>query len=655
MKSLSILRLSLRSKLLLSFAMILLIPSFAIGMTSYETAKSKVKDDLIRSAQDQVETLDDNIMDIFQNNIVFIGFLSRSLYSDSSRTRLQIVERLDEFRSTHSNVSHVLIGTVTGDLLASPRINKLPEDYDPRKTNWYEQAMSSTKAIITEPYKSVDNNIVVTIAQKLSNKSGVIAINIDLRTLQAKTNGIQIGKEGFAFVLDDKNHVISFPSLTPGSTQKAGWTAKLGDEKTGNFRTTYKGKSTEVVYRTNPITGWKTAGMMMSGEASDEASPIFMKTWLIIGIALLLGALSVIFMLRSLLRPLRAVIRLSEKMSQGDMRERAVVTSRDEIGKLGMSFNAMGDALRGLLTELAETSHQLASSSQQLTANAEQTAKATEQIADSVQAMSAGMDKQLQSVTESSDTVHEMSEGFNHIAASAESVFSAVREASDKSAEGGDAVRTASEQMTEIHNSVDQLAKVIHELNRRSKEIGSMIGLISGIAKQTNMLALNAAIEASRAGEQGRGFAVVAQEVRKLAEQSGLAANQVGDLIHSIQLETELAEKSMEKTLNEVLEGRNVVGIAGELFEQIESSIRNTALQVEEVSAAARQLSAGTVGMVQSMELITEIAGSSAAGASNVSSAAQEQLASMEEVTSSAASLSHLAEELQLLTDKFKV
>jgi methyl-accepting chemotaxis protein len=209
--------------------------------------------------------------------------------------------------------------------------------------------------------------------------------------------------------------------------------------------------------------------------------------------------------------------------------------------------------------------------------------------------------------------------------------------------------------MHTINQTVDGLSKVVGELGERSKEINQIIAVITDIASQTNLLALNAAIEAARAGEHGRGFAVVAEEVRKLAEQSAQSAKQIYQLISTIQEETNLTVQSMDAAKGEVLSGIDVVNTAGNSFAQIERSINNVTVQIQEVSSAVQQMAASSEQIVQSMKMITQISESSSAQTMAVSSATEEQLASMEEITSAANSLTKMAEALQSLIEKFKI
>ncbi|TGV30609.1 chemotaxis protein, partial [Mesorhizobium sp. M00.F.Ca.ET.186.01.1.1] len=208
-------------------------------------------------------------------------------------------------------------------------------------------------------------------------------------------------------------------------------------------------------------------------------------------------------------------------------------------------------------------------------------------------------------------------------------------------------------QMNSIHASVEKSDQMIKSLYDRSKEIGSISEVISGISQQTNLLALNAAIEAARAGEHGKGFAVVATEVRLLAEQSQESAKQIVELIAEIQKETRASVDNMEKVRQDVAEGLALSTETIHKFEEIVQSTRQTNPLIDEVSAIAGQIANAVHEVTTAANDLAQIARGNAETAEEVAASSEEQLASMEEISSSAQALSMLSEELKVLINKF--
>jgi methyl-accepting chemotaxis protein len=196
---------------------------------------------------------------------------------------------------------------------------------------------------------------------------------------------------------------------------------------------------------------------------------------------------------------------------------------------------------------------------------------------------------------------------------------------------------------------------MIKLLGNHSQKIGKILEVISQISDQTNLLALNAAIEAARAGEHGRGFAVVADEVRKLAEESKHSADQIADLIATIQNDTARAVNIMEKGNTEVQNGLQVVDTAGQSFQQILQSIQGVTSQIQEVAATSQEISASSEEITASVEEVASIASEAAASTNQVATSAETQLASIQEITQSINELSKLALDLQDTVNQFKM
>lgn len=374
----------------------------------------------------------------------------------------------------------------------------------------------------------------------------------------------------------------------------------------------------------------------------------------IIASILLSGIISFIIH-RNIVRPLRDMQSLMAKTELGDLTVKGTYHSKDEVGQLTQSFNRMVAELRKVIQQVTLSAETVSASAEELTASAEETSKASQQIALTVQEVAEGASKQAESAENTSKIMTIMTEGVQQISSNTEHVSDATFDTTNKVKSGNDAILSAEKQMISMQENVNRLSDVVRGLGERSKEIEKISGLIAQIAGQTNLLALNAAIEAARAGEQGRGFAVVADEVRKLAEQSSFSATQISQLIHNIQMETAEAVKSMEQTVNEVSSGIVLVNTAGDAFEQIENSVSLVANEIHQVVSSVLQLTTGAEKIGKSVYLISEVAEMNASGTQNISAATEEQLASMEEISASALSLSNTAHELQQIISRFKV
>ena len=343
------------------------------------------------------------------------------------------------------------------------------------------------------------------------------------------------------------------------------------------------------------------------------------------------------------------------RIADGDLKEKFIITVKDELGEVGSSINKMIDNLVMLVGQIQNTSQQVAASSEELTASADQSAQVTQQIAQSIMHVASLSNDQVNSVGEAGGVVQEISAGVEETAATVSMAAEQAGQAVNTAKEGNQIIDQAVEQMRSIETTVNESAEVVTKLGQRSKEIGAIVDTISGIAGQTNLLALKAALEAARAGEQGKGFAVVAEEVRKLAEQSQEAAKQIGQLISEIQNDTDAAVVAMNNGTQEVHQGTAVVTKAGDAFVQILDMVQNVNAQSGEIARTMEDLARGTQKIVESASGVERSSKDVAAESQTVSAATEEQSASMEQIASGSRSLANLAQELQAASEKFRI
>ena len=371
--------------------------------------------------------------------------------------------------------------------------------------------------------------------------------------------------------------------------------------------------------------------------------------------AAVLGMLIGFFAARSIARPIDEISLAAHKVAAGDLTEQVYSNRQDEIGDLAAAFNAMVLNLKKLIEKVTVNAEQVAASSEELTANSEQSTQATMQIATSITDVATGAAQQTETANSASAVVEQMSAGIQQIAANASHVAESSSKVTDKARDGDRKAEEAVSQMNKIENTVNSSAQVIAKLGERSKEIGQIVDTISEISGQTNLLALNAAIEAARAGEHGKGFAVVAEEVRKLAEQSQGAAQRIADLIGQIQGETEKAVIAMNEGTQEVKIGAKVIHDTGIAFKEIMGAVGQVTDEVKAISTAIQQMASGSQQIVVSVKKIDELSKKSAGETQGISAATEEQLASMEEISTSSQALAKLAGDLQASVMKFRV
>ncbi len=395
-------------------------------------------------------------------------------------------------------------------------------------------------------------------------------------------------------------------------------------------------------------------------DASERIQALIQtRTYELLLIAVIVIIASVILnfvLIRPILRRIGIASRTLQQIADKDLTQNDLkITSQDESGRLMQSVNGMVHNLRSILSQINDAAVQLAAASEQLHAGAEQSSQAAEHIAVAAQRGTTGAEQQLNSIYAASNAMSQFSTSFQQFTVNSEEVSILADSAYRASNEGVVAVTDLLTQMDAISSTVQETSGFIKSLGDRSQEIEAIVTIITTIANQTNLLSLNAGIEAAHAGDMGKGFAVVASEVRKLAEQSGNSAQQIKQLIDEIQLDMERAASSMQQGTSKVADGMTKTLLANKAFDVIQQSVSNVKVKVQEVAYDIGQMSAGSQQIEQSIDTIHHTAQEGASVNLETSSASEQQLASLEEITASSRSLAVLAEELHSVLGKFKL
>jgi methyl-accepting chemotaxis protein len=361
-------------------------------------------------------------------------------------------------------------------------------------------------------------------------------------------------------------------------------------------------------------------------------------------------------MIRKRIVSIQEIQLTTDLIADGDLRVKALKAStNDEISKVAESVNIMASNLRTLIGKIGDFSSNINAYSAELFSSVEQSTKASDEIVKSVQMVASGAEYQSQGTRESTRAMEEIAQGTQRIADLTSTVSENMLATSKEASLGNETIQSAVKQMSLISREVDDFSTVIRQLGELSKQINVIIGMITDIANQTNLLALNASIEAARAGEHGRGFAVVANEIRKLADRTAKSTNQISDIIKEIQHKTDQSEVAVEAVTKEVKKGILNVHDAGETFQRIVKSGEYVTGEIQEVSAAVQQISAGSEQVVSSLIEMTRISQNNTDNSCNVATASQKQLLVMEQISASADELSHMAKELRQTVDKFNI
>ena len=315
--------------------------------------------------------------------------------------------------------------------------------------------------------------------------------------------------------------------------------------------------------------------------------------------ALLIGVWFALTMTRSITRPMREAVKIAQTVAAGDLSSHIEVRAKDETGQLLTSLQDMNASLVRIVMQVRVGAETIASASSQVAVGSLELSSRTEEQASSLEETASSMEELTSTVKQNAGSAHEAA--------------SLAQSASEAAVEGG--------------TIVSEVMKTMDVINASSRHIADIIGVIDGIAFQTNILALNAAVEAARAGEQGKGFAVVAAEVRNLAQRSAVAAKEIKTLI--------------DDSVGKVDAGVKLVNRAGDAMSDIVTSVQRVSAIIGEISTASKEQSAGIEQVNQAITQMDDVT--------------QQNAALVEETAAAAESLHDQADRLAQLVSVFKL
>jgi len=348
-----------------------------------------------------------------------------------------------------------------------------------------------------------------------------------------------------------------------------------------------------------------------------------------------------------IIAPLREIGGVMTQAGLGDLTVSAAIHSPDEIGLVTDECNRLIESLADIAGGVRRSSESVAAAATELSASSQEISASTMEISNSVQHIAHGAELQSRKVEETTAAVEAIAATVNNVSVQAVEASRISQEAARQADHGRAATDEAIAKIGEVQQSIETLAASVALLGRRSDEIGKIVDVITSIADQTNLLSLNAAIEAARAGESGRGFAVVAEEVRKLAEGSGKAAEQIGELIKEVQYETNKAVRLMEIGQREMTMGTEVVGRTGAALAEIDQAVHHTADLADRIAQSMTEQRERTAAVDRAMHDIAAVVEENAAAVEETAAAAEEQTACMEEISSSAQDLADMSHRLE--------
>jgi methyl-accepting chemotaxis protein len=678
---------TIKKRLIVTFILIILIPMCTTGIISNVILYNSLKGSYINSIEKSVTGVNNVIDENYNGYEVALAQMTENSIAKAALSNPNgalVKKELNGIIKSNPKILNAYIATEDKSMYIFPETT-LPEGYNPTIKSWYKNTISNNKVLWQDAYKDVaTGNMVVTATKTILDDSGkpigVAGIDIDITNIAELFSDTQIEKTGeivlvdrTGIVLATKNKDLLGKNLNPERVNtnqdtkdekienafkdktEVSWMKSVIGEKTSFVQTKFIGTSKFIYSLGNEKSGWKLIGMMDTSEVYSKifTTVIILAAFFILFIivALIIGVL----VSKSLTNPIKHLQEAMKKGEAGDLTAVTNINRSDELGELGGRFSNMLDSVKKLVVSVKSSAANVLNFSESLTKRADEVTSSSEQIARVMDEISKGVQEQAFEADKASEIATEFNNNLSKIKEDNSHISTESQEMKTSSKQTMLAVKELKTKNENTINGVSQIAESIGVLVRETEDIGEILSTILNISSQTNLLALNAAIEAARAGEAGKGFAVVAEEVRKLAEQSGSSAENIKNIVTRVIDTTKTAAVNMDNIKSNVENQSSAVSLTEQSFVKLNESIESIIEKIVSMNENIELMLDNSDLLTSNIQNISAVSEESAAATEEVNASVASQLNDIQNVKTQANELYNLAQNLDILIEKFKI
>lgn len=565
-------------KVVLCASIIVVLALSIYSWLQYSSLRSALFEKTTTSTQESSKALALQVENWLKNKMDLIDVISQKVDASFSKKTIQEAFDLPIYQKEFIQ----LFGGLDVDgkpITNDPNWN--PVDWDARKRPWYNFGKDYKQAILTEPYMSVEGELLISVISGFRDRGefkGTFGGDISLKTVSESVNALNFNNTGYAFLLSKDGKIISHPNADLNgksvSSLLQGGVPTLSTDLVEKQLT----DNTPVYVSFSPLpnlygSDWYVGVVLDKDKLFASVREFGWVAFWGTLIAALLVSIVLYFVVTGLLQPLRALHESLKDINggEGDLTKRLAITSDDEFGHVSGEFNKFIDYLQRLIGEVKSQSRHIRENTDKTAASSVESSKQ--------------LYTQLNELDQLATAMHEMSATAHDVADNAQTAASRANQADVAAKEGEVIVDRTTTSIAELTHKMGDVVTTINDLVKYSDNIESILTVITDIADQTNLLALNAAIEAARAGEQGRGFAVVADEVRNLASKTQESTEQIQKMIQQLQTGVRGAEKA-------ILESREGANTTQQIADKAKQSLQAIRLSINEINDMTVQIAA---------------------------------------------------------------
>ncbi|MHA7966944.1 methyl-accepting chemotaxis protein [Paenibacillus sp. CAU 1782] len=541
-------------------------------------------------------------------------------------------------------------------------------DFDIQTRPYYKPVTETDGLYYSAPYPDVTTgDLLMGIFYPVKNAAGsmigFVAVDIAFSDIPTIMQSYSLGETGFSILASDTGEILYHPDETkvlkenltdsPGDLGKIG--QKMLNGQSGVELMQDNGERRYIGYATSEDTGWSVGLTISEKEVLEQLKGMTQITLISFAAATLLLVAGCYVTLRYLLRSIPKLLGKMKLIEQGDLTVSFDVKSNNEIGQISRGMSNMVQKINGMIGMVADSANVLNQSSQELQSISSKTAATMNDTATAINEIANATNYQSVETDNIFQKTGTLSSQIDDITNDTKAVEQMVQTSAEQSVRGLEVVDLLSKWSQDNQNATQAMSSLIHDIDLSRNEIGSFVATVQQIATQTNLLALNASIEAARAGEQGKGFAVVAGEVRKLAEQTALATQEIAKKVGVIEEKTKTSVQHTVQGLKIAEENAKSVEDTKQAFYHISNDLEELKSRMNRISGSASSVYTHKEEIVRALEIISSTTEENSASTEEVSASTQEQLDSIEQVAGLSDKLSGLSKKLQEELSQFKV